>query len=78
MENWDWKSKDALRLLLDDLGKKLGDPSAPLGASRGLVYWPFRVALTGREKSPDPVDVAAILEKDIVLKRVSAAIKKLG
>ena len=78
MENWDWKSKDALRLLLDDLGKKLGDPSAPLGASRGLVYWPFRVALTGREKSPDPVDVAAILEKDIVLKRGSAAIKKIG
>lgn len=62
--------KDALRLALDNLGKKLGD--------RGLVYWPFRAALTGKEKSPDPVEVAAVLRKDEVLKRIDAAIKKLS
>lgn len=71
IENWDWSdfNKDALRLALDDLGKKLGD--------RGLVYWPFRVALTGREKSPDPIEIAAILEKEEVLKRINAAINKI-
>ena len=62
--------KDSLRLALDDLGKKLGD--------RGLVYWPFRVALTGREKSPDPVEVAFVLTQEEVLKRIDTAIKKLG
>lgn len=66
----DGLDKDALRLALDDLGKKLGD--------RGLVYWPFRAALTGKEKSPDPVEVAAVLRKDEVLKRIDAAIKKLS
>lgn len=69
IESWDWTDKNALRLLLDDLGKKLGD--------RGLVYWPFRVALTGREKSPDPVEVAAVFGKNIILKRIDAAINKL-
>ena len=71
MENWDWQNsdKDALRLALDDLGKKLGD--------RGLVYWPLRVALTGKDKSPDPVEVAGALDKKIILKRIDVAIKKL-
>ena len=69
IEHWGWADKNALRLLLDDLGKKLGD--------RGLVYWPFRVALTGREKSPDPVDVASVLNKDAVLQRLNKAIDKL-
>jgi len=63
-------SRDNLRLALDDLGKKLGD--------RGLVYWPLRVALTGKEKSPDPVDVAIILKKNIVLQRIDEAIRKLS
>lgn len=62
-------NKDDLRAALDKLGKKLDD--------RGLVYWPFRVALTGKEKSPDPVEVASVLHKDEVLKRINAAINKL-
>ncbi|MEK7138910.1 MAG: glutamate--tRNA ligase [Patescibacteria group bacterium] len=69
LESWDWEDKDALRLLLDDLGKKQVD--------RGLVYWPFRVALTGKEKSPDPVDIAFVLEKEKTLKRVENAVNKL-
>ena len=54
--------EDALRSVLDELGKELGD--------RGLAYWPFRVALTGKEKSPDPVDVALVLGKEKTLERV--------
>lgn len=40
---------------------------------RGAVLWPFRYALTGREKSPDPFVVAAIIGKDAVLARLDAA-----
>jgi glutamyl-tRNA synthetase len=40
---------------------------------RGNVLWPLRVALTGKEKSPDPFTVAAILGKEQTLKRVENA-----
>ena len=39
-------------------------------AGRGEVLWPFRVALTGREKSTDPFTVAAILGKTETLSRL--------
>jgi glutamyl-tRNA synthetase len=37
---------------------------------RGAVLWPFRVSLSGREKSPDPFELASILGKEITLKRL--------
>lgn len=58
-----------LRNALDELGQELGD--------RGLVYWPLRVALSGKDKSPDPVEVAVVLKKDVVLQRIDKAIRKL-
>jgi len=61
-------NKDEIRKNLDELGKEIGD--------RGLVYWPLRVALTGREKSPDPVDIAYVLGKEKTLERVIKAIGK--
>ena len=64
-----FNNESELRLALDDLGKKLGD--------RGLVYWPLRVALTGREKSPDPIEVADVLGKEKTLERVERAMKKI-
>ncbi len=60
---------DDLRASLDELAKEIGD--------RGLVYWPLRVALTGKEKSPDPVEISDVLGKKESLKRIEAAIKKL-
>ncbi|MBU1091779.1 glutamate--tRNA ligase [Patescibacteria group bacterium] len=36
---------------------------------RGNVLWPFRVALTGLSKSPDPFSVAEILGKEESIKR---------
>ena len=41
---------------------------------RGAVLWPLRIALTGREKSPDPFTVAAILGKEETLRRILLAI----
>lgn len=37
---------------------------------RGAVLWPFRVSLSGREKSPDPFELASILGKEATLKRL--------
>lgn len=44
---------------------------------RGNVLWPFRVALTGLEKSPDPFTVAEILGKDKTIQRIKYAIEKI-
>jgi glutamyl-tRNA synthetase len=40
---------------------------------RGLVLWPLRVALSGKEKSPDPFTLAAILGPAETLKRIANA-----
>ena len=37
---------------------------------RGDVLWPLRVSLSGREKSPDPFTLAAILGKEETIKRL--------
>jgi glutamyl-tRNA synthetase len=60
----------ALRLLLDDAGK--------IENNRGLIYWPLRVALSGKDKSPDPVEIAYVLGKDKTMERISTAIKILS
>jgi glutamyl/glutaminyl-tRNA synthetase len=41
---------------------------------RGAVLWPFRMALTGKEKSPDPFTVAGILGKEETLRRLHHAL----
>ena len=38
---------------------------------KGNVLWPVRVALSGREKSPDPFEIASILGKQKTLARLS-------
>jgi glutamyl/glutaminyl-tRNA synthetase len=43
----------------------------------GEFLWPMRVALTGREASPSPFDVAEVLGKEECLKRINNAIKKI-
>ena len=73
--------KERLKKELDELSVIISsDPaksSDDRGASRGLIYWPFRVALTGQKASPDPVDVTEILGKNETLKRIDKAFVKL-
>lgn len=45
---------------------------------RGGVLWPFRYALTGRDRSPDPFTVAGILGRDETLARIDSALRVLG
>ncbi len=43
---------------------------------KGNVLWPLRVALSGRDKSPDPFELASILGKDATLARIDMALMK--
>lgn len=45
---------------------------------RGETLWPLRVALTGREHSPGPFAVAAVLGKEETLRRLTVALTKLA
>ena len=45
--------------------------------TNGDVFWPVRVALSGEEKSPSPVELAIALGKEEALKRIDEAINKL-
>ncbi|MDH5442421.1 MAG: glutamate--tRNA ligase [Candidatus Nomurabacteria bacterium] len=41
---------------------------------RGDVLWPLRYALSGRDKSPDPFVIAAIIGKDETIARIETAL----
>jgi glutamyl/glutaminyl-tRNA synthetase len=45
---------------------------------RGEVLWPTRVALSGKEKSPDPFILAELLGKEVTLTRLTNAVEKLS
>jgi nondiscriminating glutamyl-tRNA synthetase len=45
--------------------------------NKGYLLWPLRVALSGKEFSPSPFEIADILGKDKTIKRIQDAIKKL-
>jgi glutamyl-tRNA synthetase len=44
---------------------------------KGEVLWPLRVALSGRDASPGPLEILEVLGKTEALKRINRAIKKL-
>jgi len=44
----------------------------------GDTLWPMRVALSGKDRSPGPFEIAEVLGKDIVLKRIQEGIEKLS
>ncbi|MFA6253694.1 MAG: glutamate--tRNA ligase family protein [Candidatus Paceibacterota bacterium] len=60
----------------EKIKNKLWDFATEQG--RADVLWPMRVALTGREKSPDPFTVASILGKKESLQRLKHAQKILN
>ena len=44
---------------------------------RGAVLWPLRTALSGRERSPDPFTIAALLRREETLARIVRAVSVL-
>ena len=63
----DWTAEavqTALQSLVESSKRGVGD-----------VFWPTRVALTGKEQSPSPHEVAAVLGREESLKRIEKALK---
>ena len=67
VESWDFKDTQLLRARLDEIAD----------GNRGLVYWPLRVAMSGKEKSPDPIQIINVIGKNKALERIDGAIEKL-
>jgi glutamyl-tRNA synthetase len=61
----------------NSIGDALMSHIQAMGGKNGDYLWPMRVALTGKEASPSPFDVAEVLGKNGSLKRVGNGIKKL-
>lgn len=59
----------------EKIKEALGVVAARFG--NGEAYWPLRVALSGQEASPGPVEIADILGKEETLRRVRQAIALL-
>lgn len=59
----------------DFISQKIKDAVFPYATKegRGAVLWPLRVALSGKEKSPDPFSLAEVLGKEETLRRIAAA-----
>jgi glutamyl-tRNA synthetase len=60
----DFIAKNLEKILIIE-AEKTGD--------RGKILWPLRVALTGRDKSPGPFEIAEILGKEKTIKRIRFA-----
>lgn len=59
----------------DDVKKLIWDYAEQEG--RGQVLWPLRVALSGKEKSPDPFTLSSTLGKVETISRIQKAIEVL-
>lgn len=66
----DWRG-DKLQQILDET-------IAVENLLPGDLFWPVRVALSGQEGSPSPVELLEALGKKESVKRIETAIKKLG
>jgi nondiscriminating glutamyl-tRNA synthetase len=66
IDNW---TKDAL----DRETMKLAEEEN----NRGLIFWPLRVALSGKKSSAGPTEIAEILGKQETLARIEKAKKKI-
>ena len=52
---------------------------AEAGKKNGAVLWPLRIAISGQESTPGGAfEIAYLLGKDETLRRVHAALEKLG
>lgn len=66
--NWDIKN----------LEKSLLSAAEKFNKDRGNLLWPLRVALSGKEASASPFEIAEILGKEATLQRIQSAIDKIA
>lgn len=71
----DWR-KSHLEKLLTEEAEVVGPEAQQVGyrvKDRGCLFWPLRVALTGKKASAGPLEIAEILGKEETLKRLKEA-----
>jgi nondiscriminating glutamyl-tRNA synthetase len=61
----------------ESLQTKIGEWIKENGYSNGIVLWPLRVALSGKENSPGPFEIAAVLGKGETIARIKIALGKI-
>ena len=59
----------------EDIKNAVWDYASEQG--RGSVLWPVRYALSGRDKSPDPFQLAEVLGKEETINRINNAVDKI-
>jgi nondiscriminating glutamyl-tRNA synthetase len=73
-EKWDCKNlEEVLIIEAEKFNLKKGYPPR----NKGFLLWPLRVALSGKEASTSPFEIAEILGKEKTLKRIKEAISIL-
>lgn len=67
----DFETEKLKQILLPEAEKFINSDGK---IDRGQLLWPLRVALSGKEKSPSPFEIAGIMGKSETLKRIKTAI----
>ncbi len=75
IKKWDLKN---LETKLFAASEKFNSEKGYPEKNKGYLLWPLRAALSGRNTSPSPFEIANILGKEKTLKRVEDAIKVLS
>jgi glutamyl-tRNA synthetase len=70
-------SKENLEKILMEEARKFSESIGKEAGDRGYLLWPLRVALTGKEASAGPFEIAEILGKEKTLRRIKEAKEKL-
>ena len=65
-------SSDDLRLQLEKIA------TDEFGGDKGSIFWPVRVALSGKDRSPDPIQIFDVIKKIKVGDRIEKALAKLA
>ena len=69
-----WTRGEIESILLASAGEQTREDGR---VDRGRLLWPVRVALTGKKKSPGPIEVAAILGRSETLHRIQSIVSSL-
>ena len=69
LENADFSSLENIKSALWSYAEEIG---------KGELLWPLRVALSGKERSPDPFTIAYIIGRVETIKRIKNACDKIG
>ncbi len=78
-KNWNKETLETTILSYIEQQTRLPSPTAQAvgGQGRGVWLWPMRMALTGKEASAGPFEVAAVLGKKETLERIAIAQEKI-